>query len=60
MLRPENIYPNLWGVFPTKDDKDRKEKQRGKKKKKKATGNWQEGEKKGGEIKETYAQRPLV
>lgn len=35
--RPENIYPNLQGVFPTKDDK---EKQRGrkKKKKKKATG----------------------
>lgn len=54
--RPENIYPNLQDVFPTKDDKDRKEKQR---EKKKATGNWQE-EKKGGEIKETYAQRPLV
>lgn len=29
--RPENIYPNLQGVFPTKDDK---EKQRGRKKKK--------------------------
>lgn len=41
--RPENIYPNLQGVFPTKDDKDRKEKQR--KKKKKATGNWQEEKK---------------
>lgn len=40
--RPENIYPNLQGVFPTKDDKDRKEKQR---KKKKATGNWQEEKK---------------
>lgn len=34
--RPENIYPNLQGVFPTKDDKDRKEKQRKKKK-----SNWQ-------------------
>lgn len=55
--RPENIYPNLQGVFPTKDDKDRKEKQRKKK------SNWQlarEKKKKGGEIKETYAQRPLV
>lgn len=40
--RPENIYPNLQGVFPTKDDKDRKEKQR-KKKKQLATG---KGEKK--------------
>lgn len=35
--RPENIYPNLQDVFPTKDDKDRKEKQR-KKKKQLATG----------------------
>lgn len=54
--RPENIYPNLQGVFPTKDDK---EKQRGGKKKKKEKSNRQ-GEKKGGEIKETYAQRSLV